>query len=390
MKSSSPRPPRNVAEVSRAAVALQPVRLTGFRVAVVHDWLTGMRGGEKVLEAILSLVPGAEIFTLFHSPDSVSRAIESHRIHVSPLDRLTRISGDYRRLLPLFPWAVERWRLDDFELVVSSSHCAAKGVRTRGPHVSFCHTPMRYIWDRFDDYFPPSNPVLRVVASTISPMLRRWDVKTAASVDQFVANSTFVGERISEFYGRDSRVVYPFVDEEILGSRLQSERKDYHVVVSALVPYKRVDRAIDACISSGRNLLVVGDGPLRSSLEKRSDSRVRFTGRLDPRELIEVVSVARSLIIPGVEDFGITSLEAMACGTPVVALREGGVRDSVIENETGLFFEPSVGGLANALEDVESRDWDRARLRARAAEFSRVRFQSEFSSILHSVMEGRA
>ncbi len=359
-----------------------------MRVAVVHDWLTGMRGGEAVLEAILDALPGAEVFTLFHFPGRVSAKIESHRIHTSFLQHVAANAPDYRSLLPLFPHAARRWDFRPYDLIVSSSHCVAKGVNARGkPHLCYCHTPMRYVWDRFDDYFPVSKPLKRGVATALALWLRRWDARTASEVTEFVANSTFVRERIRRYYGRDASVVHPFVDDGFLGAPLASGRGDYHLVVSALVPYKRVDLAIEAVVASGRKLVVIGSGPLLEAMKQRTPPNVELAGSVSRDRIVERLSRARSLILPGVEDFGIAPLEAMALGTPVVALGEGGVRDSVVEGVTGIFFgEPSVGALQRALDAVEARDWDRPALRARAAEFSRARFDHELAAALQRVL----
>jgi len=276
---------------------------------------------------------------------------------------------------------VREWDLGGFDLVVSSSHCVAKGVDAKGrPHLCYCHTPMRYIWDRFDDYFPRSKPLRRAAMMTIAPWLRRWDVRTAAGVTKFVANSTFVRDRIRRYYDRDAEVIHPHVDDAFLAAPLSSDRDDYHVVVSALVPYKRVDLAIDAAVESGRRLIVIGGGPLLDAYRSRRAPNVEILGSLARDRIIECLARARSLILPGVEDFGITPLEAMALGTPVVALGEGGVRDSVVESETGIFFDrPMVESLRRALDEVESRPWDRAAIRTHAATFSRARFDREFA-----------
>jgi glycosyltransferase involved in cell wall biosynthesis len=349
------------------------------RVAVIHDWLTGMRGGESVLEAILDVVPGAELFTLFHFRGSVSPKIESHTIHTSSVQQLAERVSDYRTLLPLFPRAVREWDLGGFDLVISSSHCVAKGVDAKGrPHLCYCHTPMRYIWDRFDDYFPRTKLLRRAAMMSLAPWLRRWDVKTAAGVTQFVANSTFVRDRIRRYYDRDAVVIHPYVDDAFLSAPLGSDREDYHVVLSALVPYKRVDLAIAAAVASGRRLVVIGGGPLLEELRAKRAPNVEILGSVSRDRIIERLARARSLILPGVEDFGITPLEAMALGTPVVALGEGGVRDSVIDGTTGIFFdEPQVESLRRALDEVESHQWDRAAIRAHAATFSRARFDRE-------------
>src|SRR5438105_3994151 len=199
-----------------------------MKVAVIHDWLTGMRGGEAILEAILDSLPGAELFTLFHFPGSVSEKIESRTIHTSSIQRIAKRIGDYRKLLPLFPRAIRQFDLSSFDLIVSSSHCVAKSVDARGkPHLCYCHTPMRYVWDRFDDYFPRG--ARRLVMKPLAASLRRWDVASSAGVTKFVANSRFVAERIRRFYGREAEVIHPFVDEAFFGCELRVAREDVHV-----------------------------------------------------------------------------------------------------------------------------------------------------------------
>jgi glycosyltransferase involved in cell wall biosynthesis len=356
------------------------------RVAVVHDWLTGMRGGEQVLEGILDVVPDADLFTLFHFQGSASPKIESRPIHTSSLQKLATRVRDYRTLLPLFPRAAREWDLSAYDFVISSSHCVAKNVDAKGkPHLSYCHTPMRYIWDRFDDYFPPSKPMQRFAVSAIAPFLRRIDVATAAGVTTFIANSRFVGRRIRDFYGRDSDVIHPFIDEAFLKAPLASDRDDYHLIVSALVPYKRVDLAIDA--AAGKKLVVIGSGPLLESLSRRAGPNVVFLGSVSREVVIERMARARSLILPGVEDFGITPVEAMALGTPVVALRAGGALDTVVEGQSGIFFDDSlVHSLRAALDEVETRSWDRQTIRDHAASFSRERFHQKFRDAVQQVI----
>lgn len=382
------------------------------RVAVVHDWLTGMRGGEAILEAILDALPQAEIFTLFHFPGSVSPKIEARAIHTSSLQSVALRASDYRHLLPLFPHAVRRWDFRRFDFIVSSSHCVAKGIDARGkPHLCYCHTPMRYIWDRFDDYFPRSRPLRRAAAMSMAPWLRRWDVKTAGEVTHFVANSNFVRDRIRRYYRREAEVIHPFVDEAFLRARGSSGSSGFpgraesseehrgtprnaedpdgraaHVIVSALVPYKKIELAIEAMRGTERRLVILGGGPMLERLRERSGPNVELAGSVSRDRIIDELATARSLILPGVEDFGITPLEAMALGTPVVALGEGGVLDSVVDGVTGIFFESAtVESLRRALDAVESRAWDRTAIRARAAEFSRARFDARFAAALRRI-----
>ncbi|MEO8035819.1 MAG: glycosyltransferase [Acidobacteriota bacterium] len=354
------------------------------RIAVVHDWLTGMRGGEQILEAILGLLPAADLFTLFHFPGSVSPAIEARTIRTSFLQPVAARVADYRKLLPLFPAAIRRFDLSGYDLIVSSSHCVAKGVAAHGkPHLSYCHTPMRYIWDRFDDYFPSSRPLTRGAMSMIAPALRRWDVRTAGEVTRFLANSTFVRQRISEHYGRDADVVHPFVDQAFLAAPLVEERDDYDLVVSALVPYKLVDLAIDTATATGRPLVVIGGGPLLEAFRARRAPNVSLLGHVSRDEVIAKMSRARCLILPGIEDFGITPLEAMALGTPVVALRGGGALDTIEEGQSGIFFDaPVVESLSQGLSQLDRQKWDRAAIRAHAAAFSLAEFGRRFSDAL--------
>src|SRR5687767_10840705 len=246
-----------------------------------------MRGGEAVLEGILEVLPQAELFTLFHFRGSVSPAIESRTIHTSDLQGLAPRAGDYRRLLPLFPRAARKWDFSRYDLIVSSSHCVAKGIDAKGkPHLCYCHTPMRYIWDRFDDYFPRSKPMQRAAMLSIAPWLRKWDVQTSNEVTQFVANSTFVQSRIQRYYKRDAEVIHPFVDDVFLSAPLNDARDDYHLVVSALVPYKRIDLAIDAAAAGGKRLVVIGGGPLLESLRKRGGPNVTFPGPVSTGEIV--------------------------------------------------------------------------------------------------------
>jgi glycosyltransferase involved in cell wall biosynthesis len=343
-----------------------------------------MRGGEAILEGILDALPQAEVFTLFHFPGSVSQKIESRVIHTSRLQSLAMKASDYRHLLPLFPSAARQWDFSGYDLIVSSSHCVAKGIDAKGkPHLCYCHTPMRYIWDRFDDYFPRSKPLRRAAAVSMAPWLRRWDVKTANEVTRFVANSEFVRDRIQRYYARDAEVIHPFVDDAFLHAPSSDERDDEHVIVSALVPYKKIDLAIEAVQGTKRKLVIIGGGPMLAQLRAKSGPNVELLGSVSRDRIIERLARARSLILPGVEDFGITPLEAMALGTPVVALGAGGVLDSVVEGVTGIFFKAAeVESLRRALDEVESHAWDRAAIRARAAQFSRAQFDAQFAAAL--------
>jgi glycosyltransferase involved in cell wall biosynthesis len=363
-----------------------------MRVALVHDWLTGMRGGERVLEELIRLFPDAEIFTLVHQPGSVSRAIEGRPIHTSLLDRMPLGRSRYRWFLPLMPRAVAAFDLRGFDLVVSSSHCVAKGapVPAGVPHLCYCHTPMRYVWDQYDAYWGAGRApaVARAAMRLAAPGLRRWDVVSSNRVTRFVANSDFVRERIERYYGRDAAVVHPpvsidrFTPERIKG--------DAYLVLGALAPYKRVDLAVEAFRGSGRRLIVAGQGTRAKALRRAAGPETTFLGRVSDERAAELLGRARALLLPGVEDFGITAVEALASGTPVVALGHGGVRASVCDPETGVFFhEPTVPALRAALERFESISFDTNVLSASVRRFAPERFRDGIRAEVHALMGGR-
>jgi len=358
-----------------------------MKVALVHDWLTGMRGGEKVLEVVCGLYPDADIHTLFHWRGSVSEAIERHRIHTSFLQHMPLARSQYRRYLPLFPMAVEQFDLDGCDLVISSSHCAAKGVVApgRARHVCYCHSPMRYAWDQFDAYFGPER--VGAVASRwlyrpVLSRLARWDAATAHRVHRFIANSRHVAARIRRYYNREATIVYPPVDTVFYQPAAVSSESHF-LIVSAFVPYKRIEIAIDACRRIGTPLRIVGDGPDRERLRRVSGPDVTFLGALPDEQLRSEYQRARALIMPGEEDFGIVPVEAQACGRPVVALARGGALETVTDGETGvLFAEATAESLADALRRLDSVSFDPVRIRAGAERFSRDRHASAMRAVI--------
>lgn len=373
-----------------------------IRVALVHDWLTGMRGGERVFEVFCELFPEAEIFTLFHFQGSVSKTIEKHPIHTSRLSRLPGAKRHYRSWLPLFPSAIESFRLHDFDLVLSSSHCVAKGVRAGGaPHLSYCHTPMRYVWDRFEDYFGRDRPIhQRLAAHACRGFLQRWDRHSNEDVDRFVANSRHVARRIAVFYGREADVVHPPVDVDRF--RPADEIGDYYLIVSALVPYKRVELALRAFAGSGRRLVVVGHGPEAAALRRVAGNapEIEWLGWQSDSEVAKLMSRARAVLLPGEEDFGIVPLEAMASGRPAIALGRGGALETVVDLRcpgkampTGVLFdEPTVESLEDAIATLERSlaEFDPVALRTHAESFSRPVFRSRVRELIASFLETAA
>ncbi len=366
-----------------------PTDVAKLKVAIVHDWLVSSRGGERVLDALCEIFPQAEIFTLFHRPGKVNARIGAHKIHTSFLNGFPGIENYYRYLLPLFPFAVERLPVRGFDLVISSSHCVAKGIipDPEALHVSYCYTTMRYAWDQYDQYFPPG--LKEKLIAPFMHSLRQWDVTSSARVDQFVAISHFVAKRIEKYYRRDSDVIYPFVDLEHF-KPVHGERGDYYLLVSAFAPYKRVELAIEACQRLDRRLLIVGDGQDAKKLRGLAGKRTEFLGSLPDTDLPDLYAGARALLFPGTEDFGITPLEAMACGTPVIAYGKGGACETVEDGRTGIFFhEQSVSGMVKAIQQFESLPGacSPQACRDRAQFFSRQRFQSEFLGLIAKRLE---
>lgn len=358
------------------------------RAALVHDWLTGFRGGEQVLLSLALLFPQAPIYTLLHVKGSLPAELESRTIRTSFIGKLPFAARLYRHYLPLFPLAVRGLDVRGFDLVISSSHCVAKSVTPgrNARHISYCHTPMRYVWDRFDDYFGPArmgrvgSAALRVMAEG----LRAWDVATAHHVHQYVANSETVAARIRYFYGRDAAVIQPPVDTDFFTPGPdEAATPDYDLVVSALVPYKRIDLAIDAARITGRRLLVVGSGPEESRLRARADANVEFLGSANRDRLLGLYRGCRALILPGVEDFGIVVAEALACGRPALVNAQGGGAEIVNRGEFGqTFVEPTGEAVARALTLLVPNRFSRLELRRRAETFSRARFEERFRAVV--------
>jgi glycosyltransferase involved in cell wall biosynthesis len=365
-----------------------------MKVALVHDWLTGMRGGEKVLEVLCERFPDAELFTLLYVPGSVSPAIEARPIRTSALQHLPGIRRYYRECLPSFPTLIERFNLDGFDLVISSSHCVAKSVLTRPGtvHICYCHTPMRYAWDQFDAYFGP-----RRLGRTRSWLMRkvmdrlaRWDQQTAGRPQRYVTNSQHVAGRIRRYYNREATVVYPPVDTDFF--RPDSALPEpYALVVSALVPYKRLDLAIDACRLARLPLRVVGTGPDRAALEGRAGSAdVRFLGRCTDDEIRTLYRRSSVVMLPGEEDFGIVPVEAQACGRPVVAYARGGALETVIPGQTGVLVEEATPeAFAAGLRQTIDQRLDPESIRHHAERFGRKRFGDEMDALIKDTLSGQ-
>ena len=364
------------------------------RVALVHDWLTGMRGGEKVLLELCRLFPNARIYTLLWNRGTVHPEIERRIAATSFLQRLPRASSAYRLYLPLFPSAIQSLSIKDADLVISSSHAVAKGVSIPNgvPHVSYVYTPMRYLWDETNSYFRfgPGRGWKRAGLKLISPYLRRFDLASSRTVDHFIAISETVRGRINRFYHREGAVIYPPVDTDFFRPAPEPPTENYYLVVSSLEPYKRIELAIEAFRRLGRPLWIAGSGSLREPLQQAAGENIRFLGHVSDLELRRLYQNCRALIFPGVEDFGIVPVEAQACGRPVICYGKGGATESVIDGETGVYFlsheqeAEEAEGLIQAVENLERRQWDAQLIRENSLRFSVSRFHDRMEAFLKS------
>lgn len=368
--------------------------LARLRVALVHDWLTGRRGGEKCLEVLCHAFPQAVVHTLIHRQGALGEPIESMAIRTSPLQRLPGIHRHYRKLLPLMPLAARTWNPGDVDLVVSLSHCVAKAIRVpQGvPHVCYCFTPMRYAWDGRDAYLDgwSGRPFTRTLAGWTLDRLRAWDRATAARVTHFIAISQTIRDRIRNCYHRDSVVIPPPVDTNFY-QPAPVPREPFYLCLSALVPYKRIDHAVRACSISHRPLVVIGEGPDRPRLQSLAGPSVRFLGWQPDDVVRDHLRRCRALLFPGIEDFGIVPAEALACETPVIALGLGGASETVAPSMGRLYLDQSADGLLLAINawEADGRPFDAPSARLRAESLSTSVFQARLLTYLSEVAAQR-
>jgi len=349
-----------------------------------------MRGGEKCLEVLCELFPDAPIYTLLAYPETVSDTIRRHDIRSSFIQRMPLAREKYRHYLPLFPAAIEALDLSEFDLIISSSHAVAKGIRPRPDalHISYVHTPMRYVWDMFDQYFnrttvgPARLAFIRIIAARI----RKWDVRTSTRVHHFIANSAYIADRIKRCYARDATVIYPPVDTRRF--RVNRDHNGEYLVVSAFVPYKRIDLAIAAANDMRVPLRIIGDGPERERLQSMAGPTIRFEGWKEDADIEEAYSASRALLFPGEEDFGIVPVEAMASGKPVIAYGRGGATETVIEGKSGVLFpEQTVASLRDAIHRFESMSFDAEQIRSHALGFDREVYRDRMKQFIDGAWE---
>ena len=367
-----------------------------MKCALVHDWLTGMRGGEKVLEALCEIFPEADLYTMVHVPGSVTPVIENRRIVTSWLNRLPGISRYYRYLLPLMPAAAERIKVRGYDLVVATSHCVAHGVDVEEGtrFVCYCFTPMRYAWGMLDSYFARKNKkfnLKRWGLRRLSGRLKNWDRRAAQRVTEYVSDCRNIQERVKRRYGRDSAIIYPPVDTEFYHP-LDVPRENFYLWVGALAPYKRIDLALEAFGQLDRQLVVIGDGQDSAWARKTAPENVRFLGRQPDEVLRDHYARCRALISPGEDDFGLVPLEAQACGCPVIAYGHGGALETVVspaasENAaTGVYFEePDAASLADAITRFEQNRnaFQSDAIREHALGFSREKCKAALKEYLY-------
>jgi glycosyltransferase involved in cell wall biosynthesis len=373
-------------------MSAEPSLLSGAfqRAAVVHDWLTIPGGSEKVVLELLDLLGPADVYTSVYDREQWQQQLAGRTVRASFLDRIPGARRHYPKLLPLMNTAFESFDLADYDLVVSSSHSCAKNVLTSpgALHVCYCHTPMRHAWEpRFLDG-EDLGTVARTAARVLMPGLRRRDLAGASRPDVFVANSHHVAGRIQKYYRRDAEVIAPPIE---IDRHLASPRdpSDYYLVMGRVVPYKRVDLALAACAQLGRRVKVVGSGRALDAARKVAGPDAELLGFVPDDELAPLLAGARAVLFPGEEDFGIVPVEAQAAGVPVIAYGSGGIRDSVVDGVTGVFFDrQTVGSLAQAILAFEELDLDEAAIRQNARRFAPERFRSAFADLVRRHHEG--
>lgn len=364
-----------------------------MKIAIIHDWLTVYAGAEKVLEQLLKLYPNADIFTIVDFlPQKDRKFLERHKITTSFIQKLPFAKSKYRHYLPLMPLAVEQFDLSSYDLIISDSHAVAKGVIT-GPnqvHVSYVHTPIRYAWDLQHQYLRESgldHGIKGWIAKYLLHKIRLWDVRTTNGVDHFIANSGFIAKRIWKVYRRESTVIYPPVDVEAF--ELCPQKENFYLTASRMVPYKKIDLIVEAFSAMpDKKLIVIGDGPDFEKIRAYAGPNVTLMGYQSFEVLRDHMQRARAFVFAAEEDFGITPVEAQACGTPVIAFGRGGATETVVDGASGLLFErQNIESLCEAVQRFETMEFNSTNISMHASKFSEERFLSEMKLLLQEKLE---
>ena len=357
-----------------------------MKTAFLHYWLVNMRGGENVLAEFCKLYPDADIYTHAYNHEKMEPPITEHTVYETFIGKLPGARINCQKYLPLMPRALSKLDLSQYDLILSSESGPAKGIR-KSPHtthICYCHTPMRYLWDMYEDYYRNTGLCGKIAMTVFKNYLRKYDLKSAECVDHFIANSAFVADRIKRIYGRESAVIHPPVDVDYFSADA-AEKQDFYLCAGQLTKYKRADLAVEACIRNGKKLIIAGTGEQLNDLRKMAagHNNIEFLGRTERAKLRELYAGAKALLFPGVEDFGIVPLEAQASGTPVIALGIGGALETVKDHKTGVFFhEATAEALCNAMEELESISFDTNTLRTHAESFNAARFRREMADFI--------
>ena len=358
-----------------------------MKTALLHYWLHGMRGGEKVLAELCGLLPEAKVFTHAVDPERIAPEILAHPIHTSFIAHLPGARRHSQCYLPLMPAASYRWDFSGYDLIVSSESGPVKSIRKppEARHICYCHSPMRYLWDLFDEYYRAANLPRKLAMTLFRGPLQHADLRSAECVDRFLANSRFVAERIKRIYHREAEVIPPPVDTDFFGAAKPAERR-WWLWAGELTAYKHPEIALEACRRTGEPLVIAGSGELFDRLRRNAPANVRFAGHVSDEELRDLYAGARGLLFPGIEDFGLIPVEAQAAGTPVIAAGAGGALETVEDRRTGLFYPPERGveGLLEAMEEASSIRWDEPAIRAHVAGFSRDAFRERIAPLLRA------
>ena len=359
-----------------------------MKIAIVHYWLISWRGGEKVLEQLLELYPDADLYTHVFDPDLTNKKLPNKKIHTSFINRLPNSQNWYQKYMPLMPFALDQLDLTDYDLVISSESGPAKNIVTSPDslHICYCHSPMRYVWDMYHLYKNKAGFITRLIMPALIHYLKIVDRLSADRVDYFISNSKFISKRIEKCYRRDSTVIYPPIAIEDFN--FSEEKDDYYLYLGQLTTYKNVDLLIETFNQNNKKLIIIGEGELEASIRKTAQANIRILGKQPFSTVKEHLQNAQALIFPGIEDFGIVPIEALASGTPVIAYAKGGALETITNKITGIYFyDQNIASLNKAINIFEQSTFDHSVLRKSAERFSEERFKNEIQSFIQDKLD---